>query len=142
GSLLLGVTVTNSFGCTATSSRTIPVSKPHADIQVWQTLPTTLWNASGTLNSGDHTYNEGNATPFRLVLVCAPATWTFTFQYDFVDNNSSRHFTDFLTTFNAPDCRATAVPSRECEGQTCVGPPTIFPIPADSSLPIGLQAPG
>src|SRR5262245_7194300 len=34
------------------------------------------------------------------------------------------------------------VTTRECDGQTCVGAPTSFPIPSDPALPPGVQIPG
>src|SRR5207249_6447396 len=121
GSMSLSVTVTNIFNCATSASRSVTIDKAHADLQAWQTLSATFWNDSGTLNPGDHTYNEGNPLPFRLVLVCSPATWSVTFQYDFVDNNTPVHFIDYLGTYNVPDCRSTPVTTRECDNQICVG---------------------
>jgi hypothetical protein len=108
-------------------------------------VPTGVWSTAGQLNSGQGTYAEGNSIPFRLVLLCAPSTWSLTIQYDFQETQNSKtnyHFFDFLTTYNASDCAATAVTGHACDTYGCSTGPNTFPIPTDSSLPGGLQIPG
>src|SRR4029078_6797778 len=64
-------------------------------------------------------------------------SWCIVIKYDFQDGNTSRHFYDFLSTYNASE---HTVGGNECTNHVCGGAPTTYPIPPDSSL--SYQLPG
>src|SRR4030095_15275458 len=104
----------------------------------WRNKAPLQWQSS-TFNTGDHQYSDGNGIPMRLELtgMCPGTPWCVVLLYDFKDGNTSRHFYDFLDTYNASE---PTVLGHECDSFNCSGTPTTFPIPTDSSL--SYQLPG
>src|SRR5262249_8393480 len=143
GTLTISVTVKNSFNCSASSTISLTIESSHAELNIWETFATPVWLGSGSLGPNDHRCAEGNSAPVRVILVCAASTWSVTIQYDFKDHNTSRHFVDFLTTYNYSECGTAPVTGNECAGTTSEGPqncvtgPTTRAISTDSSLPAG-----
>jgi uncharacterized repeat protein (TIGR01451 family) len=138
GTISLSVSVTNAFGCSASSSQSVVYATQGKSIEAWKNKAPIQWQGS-TFNDGDHQYSEGNSIPMRLELtqMCPGVPWCVVLRYDFKDGNTSRHFYDFLGTYNASE---PTVNGRVLEGFNCSEAPTIFPIPADASL--SYQLPG
>ncbi len=138
GSINISVTVTTAQGCSASSSQSVAFASQGKNLQGWKSKAPLQWQGS-TFNDGDHQYSEGNTLPMRLELtqMCPGASWCVVLRYDFKDGNTSRHFYDFLGTYNASE---RTVNGQACNNFNCSEPPTTFPIPTDSSL--SYQLPG
>jgi uncharacterized repeat protein (TIGR01451 family) len=138
GSITISVTVTNAQGCSASSSQVVAFASQGKDLEAWKNKAPIQWQNS-TFNDGDHQYAEGNSIPMRLELLqmCPGASWCVVLRFDFKDGNTSRHFYDFLSTYNSSE---STVAGQECANFNCSGVPTMFPIPTDTSLPY--QLPG
>jgi uncharacterized repeat protein (TIGR01451 family) len=138
GSITINVTVTSPQGCPVSSSRSVTLATQTKNLEGWKNKVPLVWQGS-TFNNGDHQYSEGNSLPMRLELtqMCPGSTWCIVLRYDFKDANTSRHFYDFLGTYNASE---PTVNGQECTGFNCSGSPTTFPIPVDPSL--SYQLPG
>jgi len=138
GSINISVTVTTAQGCSASSSQSVAFASQGKNLQGWKSKAPLQWQGS-TFNDGDHQYSEGNTLPMRLELtqMCPGASWCVVLRYDFKDGNTSRHFYDFLGTYNASE---RTVNGQACNNFNCSEPPTTFPIPTDSSLSYQLPA--
>jgi uncharacterized repeat protein (TIGR01451 family) len=138
GSITVGVTVTNAQGCSATASLGVLLATQGDNLDGWKNKAPLQWQSS-TFNNGDHQYSEGNSIPIRLELMqmCPGASWCVVLRYDFKDANTSRHFYDFLASYNASE---PTIMGQECVNFNCGGSPTTFPIPMDPTL--SYQLPG
>jgi hypothetical protein len=87
----------------------------------------------GTLNGTNSAYAEGLTIPTRVVILDETAgAHALEIVYDFQDASSTRHFVDFLESFDRTVPRTTADP---CAGVTgCGGSPTTVGIPADGTI--------
>jgi hypothetical protein len=87
----------------------------------------------GTLNGTNSAYAEGQTIPSRLVIIGETAgAHALEIAYDFQDSSSTRHFVDFVESFDRTVPQSTADP---CAGVTgCSGSPTTVGIPADATI--------
>lgn len=87
----------------------------------------------GTLNGTNSAYAEGQTIPSRIVIIGETAgAHALEIVYDFQDSTSTRHFVDFVESFDRTVPRSTADP---CAGVTgCSGSPTTVGIPADATI--------
>jgi len=138
GTLTLNVSVSNSFGCSASSAKSVTIAVPGRTQEGWRNKAPIVWQSS-TFNVGDHQYSDGQSIPFRFSLtqMCPGGSWCIVIKYDFQDGNTSRHFYDFLDTYNASE---QSVVGQECTNHICSGAPTTFPVPMDPAL--SYQLPG
>jgi uncharacterized repeat protein (TIGR01451 family) len=138
GAISISVSVTTPQGCSASSSQSVAFASQGKNLEGWKNKAPLQWQGS-TFNVGDHQYSEGNTIPMRLELaqMCAGVSWCVVLRYDFKDGNTSRHFYDFLSTYNSSE---PTVNGQACNNLNCSGVPTTFPIPADATL--SYQLPG
>src|SRR6266568_4792119 len=86
----------------------------------------------GTLNGTNSAYAEGLTIPSRVVIIGETGARALEIVYDFQDSSSTRHFVDFVESFDRTVPRSTADPCAGVTGRS--GSPTTVGIPADSTI--------
>jgi len=86
----------------------------------------------GTLNGTNSAYAEGLTIPSRVVIIGETGAHALEIVYDFQDSSSTRHFVDFVESFDRTVPRSTADPCAGVTGRS--GSPTTVGIPADSTI--------
>lgn len=94
----------------------------NTNLDQYANSPTNAWQ-NGNLNSGNHSYREGDSVPFRLDITgLSSGPHTIHLNYDFSDGSKRGY--DFLTNFD-----------RTVAPNPCSGKPAICGTYADASIP-------
>jgi len=99
------------------------------------TDPTCDWQ-NGNLGQSNSLYYEGDSVAYRMLIggLTIGETYTVTIQWD--TTKGGKHALDYLTSYNE-----TVTSADPCEGATCTGPASTYPIPDDPNIGIA-QIPG